>query len=141
MNTVSSEYLDQQRWLMNSGLFTDNAKDTLFMYGSIVNKHITALELSIDPDNKRVHYVLYAAPSLVKAYNKYQELKSLGSVWAMWRTRRILSKNGNLEFQQLLSTFVRSYCGPGWATSMELKKSSDYEEQRSKDNDDKGKDR
>jgi hypothetical protein len=139
MNTISNEYLDQHRWLINNGLFTDNTKDTLFMYGSIVNKLITAVELSVDSDTKHISYVLYAAPSLIKAYNKYHELKLSSSLWAMWRIKRLLSRNGNLEFQQIISAFVKTYCGPGWTASMQLKASSDYEEQRSKANDDKGK--
>ena len=108
---------------------------------SLINKHIIALELSIDSNSKHVHYILYVDLPLLKAYNKYHELKLSESIWSMWRAKRLLGKNGNLEFKQMLSTFVRSYCGPGWTTSMELKKSSDYEEKRPQNNDDKGKDR
>mgnify|MGYP006276113063 CR=1 FL=1 len=141
MNEIPNEYLDQQRWLMNNGLFTDNTKDTLFLYGSIVNKGITALELSIDSENKRISYTLYASPSLIKAYNRYQELKNSSSLWDMWKLKRLLKTNGNLELKQILSAFVTAYCGPGWATEMILKKSSEYEDQGSKVIDGERKDR
>jgi hypothetical protein len=126
---------------MNNGLFTDNAKDTLFLYGSIVNKGVTALELSIDSENKHISYVLYGASSLVRDYNKYQELKNSNSMWSMLRIKRLLKKNGNLELKQILSAFVKAYCGPGWTTEMMLKKSADYEDKRSTSTDGEAKDR
>lgn len=136
--TIDNQYLDQQRWLMNNGLFTDSSKDTLFIYGSLVNKLITAVEVSIDADNKLVFYNLYTSPSLIKAYNKYQELKGSTSLWDMWHIKRLLKKHGNMEMGQILNSFVKAYCGPGWSADLSIKKSSEYEEQRSKTTDDQG---
>ena len=139
--TINNEHLDQQRWLMNNGLFTDSSKDTLFMYGSFVNRLITAVEVSIDADNKCVSYVLYAAPPLIKAYNRYYELKGSTSLWDMWRIKRLLKKHGNLEMRQILNSFVKAYCGPSWDTDLTIKKSSEYEEQQPKAADNTGKNR
>jgi hypothetical protein len=138
---IDNQYLDQQRWLMNNGLFTDSSKDTLFMYGSLVNKFITAVEVSIDSDNKHVSYTLYAASSLIRAYNKYHELKGSASLWDMWQIKRLLKKHGNLELRDILNSFVMTYCGPGWGTDLTVKKNSEYEEQGPKTTDDTGKDR
>lgn len=135
------QLVDQQRWLMNNGLFTDNIKDTLFLYGSIANKHITAVELVVNTDEKVITYTLYAPSTLHLAYNKYNTLKTDKSLLSIWRVKRLLTKYGNLEIHSILDSFVKTYCGPNWKTNMLLKKSSEYEDEPKTFNDDKESDR
>lgn len=135
------EHLDQHRWLLNNGLFTDQAKDTLYLYGAIVNKQITAVELSVNSNTKAVKYTLYAEPSLLRDYNRYYALKNTDSIFGMWKLKRLLKRHGNLEFLKILSGFVKTYCGPTWSVDLELKESSEYEDKRPTPNDDPKEDR
>jgi hypothetical protein len=131
------QVVDQHRWLMNNGLFTDNMKDTLFLYGSIANKHITAVELTVNIEDKSIEYHLYAPNKLHVAYNKYNMLKTKKSLLAIWRIKRLLTKYGNLEISNILDSFVKTYCGPSWRTVVFLKKSSEYEDVPETTHDDK----
>lgn len=135
------EHLDQHRWLLNNGLFTDQTKDSLYLYGAIINQGITAVELSVNSNTKAVKYTLYAEPSLLKDYNRYIALKNTDSIFGMWKLKRLLKRHGNLEFLKILSGFVKTYCGPAWSVDLELKESSEYEDQRPTSNDDSKKNR
>lgn len=143
MSTTSNVYeiLDQHRWLLNNGLFTDQTKDSLYLYGAIINQGITAVELSVDSNTKIIKYTLYAELSLLKDYNRYITLKNTDSIFGMWKLKRLLKRHGNLEFLKILSSFVKTYCGPAWSVDLELKESSEYEDQRPTPNDDSKKDR
>jgi len=122
------EHIDQQRWLLNNGLFTDSAKNNLYMYGAIVHPSIKAVELSIDTNSKVISYTLYTDTAVITTYNKYQSLKDTQSIIGLWKIRRILKKNGNLEFGTMLDRFVKAYCGPSWRASMSLKDLKEYKE-------------
>jgi len=143
MNTNANvhELLDQHRWLLNNGLFTDQTKDSLYLYGAIINKGITAVELSVDSNTKLIKYTLYADLSLLKDYNRYIALKNTDSILFMWKLKRLLKRHGNLEFLKILNGFVKTYCGPTWSVDLELKESSEYEDQGPPLNDDSKKDR
>jgi len=140
MNDNIHEHVDQHRWLMNNGLFTDQTKDTLYLYRAIVNKNIISVELSVNSNTKHIKYVLYLSSSLFKDYNRYQLLKHSTSLIGMWKLKRLLKRHGNLEFLKILSSFIKTYCGPSWSVELETKESSEYEEQRLK-TDDKVQDR
>lgn len=135
------EHVDQHRWLLNNGLFTDQAKDTLYLYGAIINQSITAVEVSVNSNTKIVKYIVYAPNSLLRDYDRYQALKGTGSILGMWKLKRLLKRHGNLEFLKILSGFVKTYCGPAWSVELDLKESSEYEDQRPTSNDDSKKDR
>ena len=135
------EHVDQHRWLLNNGLFTDQAKDTLYLYGAIINQSITAVEVSVNSNTKIVKYIVYAPNPLLRDYNRYQALKGIGSILGMWKLKRLLKRHGNLEFLKILSGFVKTYCGPAWSVELELKESSEYEDQRPPSNDGSKKDR
>lgn len=141
MNNDVYEHVDQHRWLLNNGLFTDQAKDTLYLYGAIINKHIKAVELSVNSNTKAINYVLFASRSLIKDYNRYHELKGTNSIFGMWKLKRLLKRHGNLEFLKILTGFVKTYCGPAWSVDLELKESSEYEDKRPTIDDDPEKDR
>lgn len=135
MNDNIYEHVDQHRWLLNNGLFTDQAKDTLYLYGAIVNKSVTAVELSVNSNTKNIKYTLFFSSSFLKDYNKYLMLKNTTSLFGMWRLKRLLKRNGNLELLKILSSFVKTYCGPAWSVDLDIKESSEYEEELKTDDD------
>ena len=141
MTNNINEYVDQNRWLLNNGLFTDATKDNLHLYGAIVNKNITAVEVVVDTNTKHIKYTLYVPQKLIMAYNRYMDLRGSGSVFNMWRIRRLLKRYGNLEIARMLNGFVKTYCGPTWGVDVSLKESSEYEDTRPQIIDDTEKDK
>lgn len=115
-----AEYIDQQRWLLNNGLVTDDVKNQLFFCGSIVHKDVQAVELQLEPDVKLVHYKIYVNSGLLKKVAKYNQLSRETNLFDMWRFKRLLKKEGSLDFQQILGKFVRDFCGSKWTTQVEL---------------------
>lgn len=110
------EYVDQHRWLLNNGLVSDNVKNQLFFYGSIVHKDVKAVDLKIKPENKTIEYTIFVDGSLSKKIDKYKKLSTSKSLFDMWRFKRLLKKEGSLDFQRMLSNFVSDFCGPKWIT-------------------------
>ena len=108
------EHVDHQRWLINNGFVNDLHKDTLYLYGSIVHKDIQAVYVQIDIEAKVVKYQLYAPASLLKKMAKYQVISKSNNLFRMWQYKRLLHREGNLDFNYLLSRFVKDYCGPKW---------------------------
>jgi len=123
-----AEYIDNQRWLMNNGLLNDGAKNQLFVYGSIVHKDIEAVELHIDVSTKKISYQLYVGKSLLGKIEKYKKLSTAKGFFDMWKFKRLLQKEGNLNFQHVLGRFVRDFCGPSWVTEVEVIDSLKYVE-------------
>ena len=119
-NEKLMEYIDHQRWLLNNGMLNDNIKNQLFMYGSIVHKDTKAVELSIDVDNKKIIYHVYVDRSLLKKINKYNKLSKSNNIFGLWRFKRFLKKHGNLNFQHILSNFVKDFCGPKWEATVNV---------------------
>ena len=115
-----SHVLDTQRWLMNNGFLNDMIKDQLYMYGAIVHRNIEAVELDADVGKKSVSYKLYISKSLLSKHKKFLELRGQDSLWALWRFRRLLKKEGNLDFSVLLDNFIKSFCGPKWTSEVEV---------------------
>ena len=113
------EYVDQRRWLLNNGLITDDVKNQLFLYGSIVHREVQAVELDIEADKKLVKYKIYIDTNLVKKIAKYDVLSKSTTLLGMWRFKRLLKKEGALDFQKILSNFVRDFCGPKWSVTVE----------------------
>jgi hypothetical protein len=122
------EYLDQQRWLLNNGLFTDSAKDNLYLYGTLVHKDIRAVDMTVDPTVKKASYKLFFDAPVLKIHKQYQSLKGTQSLIGLLRLRYLLKKNGNLEFGKMLDGFVKAYCGPSWGAIIELKDIKEYVE-------------
>lgn len=110
------EYVDQRRWLLNNGLVTDDIKNQLFFCGSIVHKEIQAVEVQIEAERKVVEYTIYVDKSLLSKIKKYEVLSKSDSLFGLWRFKRLLKKEGSLDFQQVLDAFVKDFCGPKWQT-------------------------
>jgi hypothetical protein len=112
------EYVDQQRWLLNNGLVPDSIKNQLFFCGSIVHKDVQAVEVSINPEEKIVDYIIYVKKDVIKKIAKCNKLSTATSLFGMWRFKRFLQKEGSLNFQAILNGFVADFCGPKWSTKV-----------------------
>lgn len=115
-----AEYIDQQRWLLNNGLVTDDVKNQLFFCGSIVHREVQAVEMDLEPENKMVNYKIYVNKSLLKKIDLYNELSTATGLFGMWRFKRLLKKEGSLDFHRILGKFVKDFCGPKWTTTVEI---------------------
>lgn len=115
-----TEFVDQQRWLLNNGLVPDSVKNQLFFYGSVIHPEVQAVEVKIRPEDKYVDYTVYFTSKTLKKMEKYNKLSTSTSLLGMWRFKRFLKKEGSLNFQSMLSTFVRGFCGPGWSTKLTI---------------------
>ena len=112
-------YIDQRRWLLSNGLVTDDVKNQLFMCGSIVHREIQAVELDIVPEQKLVKYRVYVGADLLDKIQLYHRLSKSNGIFAMWRFKRLLKKEGSLDFQAVLGKMVKDYCGPSWSVVAE----------------------
>jgi hypothetical protein len=119
-NKEIAELLDQERWLLNHGLLTDSAKNQLFFCGSIVHKDVQAVELELAPDKKMVAYKVYLPKTLINKVNKYNALSTKKDLISLWRFKRIIKKEGNLNFHGILSKFVKDFCGAKWTVTVEI---------------------
>ena len=115
-----AEFVDQQRWLLNNGLVPESAKNQLFFFGSISHPNVQAVEMKICPEDKRVEYLLYFTKDLLKTVDKYKTLSTDTSLFGMWKFKRLLKKNGDLNFSGILNTFVKGFCGPAWVANVTL---------------------
>lgn len=118
--TDITKIMDSDRWLLNNGLVSDNVKNQLFFCGSIVHKDVQAVEVSIRPENKMIDYIIYVPDSLLKKIAKYNQLSTSKSLFGMWRFKKLLQKEGCLDFQKVLNSFVVDYCGPKWTAKANI---------------------
>ena len=137
MSINIEEYLDQRRWLMSNGIFTEDVKNNIYLYGMLTHKDIRAVEVSIDGASFSIEYNLYMDKSLMEAYTKYNILKDSKSLFDLWKTKRILKKHGNLEFTNVLNKFIRDYCGPRWKAKVNLALISEYKDEPSNTEEDR----
>lgn len=119
-NKELTEYLDQQRWAMNSGLIPEAVKNQLFFCGTIIHKDVQAVEVNMVPEKKLVDYKIYVPSSLLDKMAKYRELSTKTSIFGLWRFRRLIKKEGSLDFNMILNQFIRDYCGPKWVAKVEV---------------------
>ena len=127
-DTKISELIDHERWLLNNGLVNDLAKNNLYMYGSIVHKDVQAVELAIDVTKKVVAYNIYVHSSLLSKISKYESLKNADDIISLWRLKRLLKKEGNLNLKHLLNSFVKDFCGRQWSATLNLVDYKNYRE-------------
>lgn len=137
-NTDLTQIMDSDRWLLNNGLVSDNVKNQLFFCGSIVHRDVQAVELSIRPETKLVEFIVYVPPKLIKKIAQYSKLSISKSLFDMWRFKRLLKKEGCLDFQKLLNSFVTDYCGPKWAAKATILSFDSYVDSLGTDNEDGG---
>jgi hypothetical protein len=123
-----AQYVDQERWLLNNGLISDTAKNNLYLYGALTNMDIKAVELDIDFAQKIVYYQLYVSRRLLKKFNAYNRLSTATSLVGLWRLRKLLKKEGNLNFSGMLNRFVKDFCGPYWSANVSVRNFADYKD-------------
>jgi len=114
------EYIDQQRWLLNNGLVPDSIKNQLFIFGSIVHKDVCAVETHIHAEEKVIEYVIYFKKDILDMISKYKELSTATSLFGMWQFKRLLKREGSLDFHKMLNHFVSDFCGPRWTAKLTL---------------------
>ena len=68
-----SDHLNLQRWLIDHNLFTDEVKNNLYAYGSLVHMKIDAMHVVIDAEHSIVNYTLYAPKSLLVDIANYHK--------------------------------------------------------------------
>lgn len=119
-DTNLEEYVDQRRWLLNNGFIHDDVKNQLFFAGSIAHKEVQAVELDLNPEKRLVNYKIYVNSDLIKKISQYQVLSKSTSLFGMWRFRRLLKKEGALDFHQILNKLVRDFCGPNWNATVQV---------------------
>ena len=122
-------FIDHQRWLIKNGLFTDIAKDNIYLYGSLVHKDITALHVVIDKDHKCIEYKLYVKLSLLNKVISFNNLRKSDKLIDMWRLRRLVKKDGNLDFALVLNRFVRDFCGSEWRATVSIHDIAEYRDE------------
>lgn len=125
-NAKLTEFIDHNRWLLNNGMISDATKNHLFMYGSILHKEVLAVELAVDAAKKLVLYQVFVPPTLLKKYKDFQQLRLSKGILSLWRLRRLLKKNGNLDFSSMINNFVKDYCGNGWSAEVSVLSYSGY---------------
>lgn len=123
-----NDHVDHQRWLIDNGFINDLHKDNLYAYGAICHLEIEAVEVAIAIESKSVTYDLYMSSKLLKKVNSFHELSQSKSIIDLWRFKRLVKDQGNLNFQSVLTNFVRDYLGPKWNVTVNLKDIKQYEE-------------
>jgi hypothetical protein len=114
------------RWSINSGLMTDQAKDSLYGYAYLTHQEVKSAEVSIDIATKKVMYDLYVSEQLYSAIGKYRRLMRSEGIISLWRVRRLMRRYGNLELGNVLADFVKKLCGNDWQTFVNIKSEVDY---------------
>lgn len=124
----TKDHIDHQRWLMENGFINDLHKDNLYMYGAICHLNIEAVEVRADVNTKTVEYDLYMGQKLLKKVELFDRLSKSTKIVDLWRLKRLIKKEGNLNFYSVLSNFVKDYLGPKWNVRTHLKDITKYEE-------------
>ena len=116
----ASDSLNLQRWLIDHNLFTDEMKNNLYVYGSLVNLRVEAVHVVIDSENSTIHYKLYAPKSLLKDVDNFNKWRHSDRLFDLWRLQRLLKRERQLDFQAILNNFVRDLCGKRWKVTVKL---------------------
>lgn len=123
-----NDHVDHQRWLIDNGFINDLHKDNLYMYGTIVHKDVRAVEVHIETETKNISYEIFVDSGLQKKIDKYNRLVNSTKIFDLWLFRRLLRKEGNLNFKSVLIGFVKTYLGPKWNVNVVIKSIKEYEE-------------
>lgn len=124
-----TEIMDHIRWTLNNGIVTEIVKNNLYMYGSLVHKDVKALEVSIDPSTKTVDYTIYGQKAMLDTVARYYSMRDKTGIFDLWKLKRLLKKQGNLDVDRVLNGFVKDLCGPNWKATYKLKNISEYVEE------------
>lgn len=118
--------LDHHRWLLNNGIISDYVNNNLYMYGSLVHRDVAALNVDIDVAKKHIAYTIYFDNRMIEQLDKYARWQHSDSIITLWRLKRLIKKEGNLNFEMIVQKFVRDFCGPTWTASLTVDNVSNY---------------
>jgi hypothetical protein len=107
-------------------MFTDNIKNNIYLFGSLVHKDVTNIEIFFKHEEKTITYILYVKKSLLNAISQYNTLKGSTKVVDLLKLRYLLHKQGNLELKKILEAFIKDYCGPNWKVTLDLLDTESY---------------
>ncbi len=126
--TSVEEMIVLERWRLESGLVSQDLQNNLFMYGSIIHRDVIALEMDIIIEKKEIKYKVYCPKKVLKKVDTFNKLRGTTSLFGLWRLRRLLKKEGNLDLPKILNNFVKDLCGPKWSASLTLLPDTDYKD-------------
>lgn len=122
----TQDHLANQQWLLNHGFINNLHKDNLHGFGSLVHKDIGAVYTKINHESKKVEYTVYVTSKLLHKMSRYKVLRDKTSIYGMWKFKRFLQKEGNLNFNTIINVFVQDYCGGDWSAVLEILDIKDY---------------
>lgn len=134
----SNDLLAHQQWLINNGLVTDLHKDNLFMYGSLIHKDVEAVEVDVIVEKKTINYTVYLPSKVIRLVSRYNSLIGKNDIISLWMLKRLLKKQGDLNFVGVLNQFVKDYCGRVWVANLHLRDVKDYKEEVDGNREDRG---
>lgn len=123
-----NDHLTHQRWLLNHGFINDLHKDNLFAFGSLVHNEVRAVHVRITHEKKIVNYDIYVDSSLIRALSKYKKLRNTTSIFGLWRLKRLIKREGNLNFNFIIDKFTKDYCGKDWKAELKVMNIADYKD-------------
>jgi hypothetical protein len=85
-----------------------------------VHKDVQAVELEVNLEKKLVAYKIYLPKAVIDKANKYKILSVKKDLISLWRFKRLLKKEGNLNFQGILTKFIKDYCGAKWSATVDV---------------------
>jgi hypothetical protein len=129
-NDKVSEYLDQTRWLINSGIIPPDVQNNLFAFGGIAHPDVSAVDLEINPHDYILNYTLYFKTKVLKKLNKEQELKAkyeLGKMNIFQKLLYLYKVKNYINIENVLKDFVSDLVGPKWIAVVNLKDAYEYD--------------
>lgn len=125
-----SQFYDVDKWFLSVGLITEVAKNDLFAYGAIVHPNaVRALQVDIDVNNKKINYFLYVKPRINWAYHYYKKYYNASNIFRLISLAIIKKRYGNLNFENILTKFVKDRCGKEWVSCVTVKNIKEYKEE------------
>lgn len=122
------DQLEHHRWLLNNGIVDDWVKNNLYMYGSLVHRNALAVTLDIDVSKKIIHYTVYFDDKMMDTIDKFTRWQKSDSIITLWRLKRLIKREGNLNFESIVQKFVSDFCGRSWTATLTVDNVSNYKE-------------
>ena len=127
-NLGLTDHLAHQQWLLSHGFINDLHKDNLFAFGSLIHSDVRAVHVKIAHEKKTVNYDIYVDRSLIKSLAKYKKLVNTTSIFGLWKLKRLIKKEGNLNFNFIIDKFTKDYCGKDWKAKLKVVDIAEYKD-------------
>jgi hypothetical protein len=73
-----------------------------------------------------VSYQVFVSKSLYSLIHKHETLSKDDSIIGLWRFKRLISKEGDLRFNNTLNAMIKDYCGSSWSTDLIVRPIAEY---------------